>query len=79
MTRLASLLILVMLTACKTVPVAGACPDSQGLRCLTVPECVYDRDRGCMQCRCSEASPRLDRQSDNGTRPIAPATDPLRP
>lgn len=79
MRLLALLSLLIGLSACKTLPVAGACSESAGLRCLTAPDCVYDRQRDCMMCRCGEPLPRSDRQPDTGTRPASPPTDPTRP
>ncbi|MBW2704437.1 MAG: hypothetical protein JRF33_26770 [Deltaproteobacteria bacterium] len=44
--------IFVLVSACKTVPVAGECPENAGLRCLTRKVCQEDKKRGCLRCAC---------------------------
>ncbi len=65
--------------SCRTLPVAGACPESVGLRCLTAPVCTFDRARGCMLCRCGEPEQLPSRRPEDGTRPLAPPADPMKP
>ncbi|GEJ58689.1 hypothetical protein AMYX_34300 [Anaeromyxobacter diazotrophicus] len=36
----------------------AVCEDSRGLRCLTAPECSFDRARGCEVCQCRPLSER---------------------
>ena len=39
-------------TACRTMPVAGECPESTSLRCLSRKVCEEDHTRGCLVCTC---------------------------
>ena len=41
--------------ACRTMPVAGECPESTNLRCLSRKVCVEDAKRGCLRCSCESA------------------------
>jgi len=52
-----------VMTACGLSPLRTpddaaplTCPGSPPLRCLTAPECAYDRARHCTECRCSPAT-----------------------
>ncbi len=49
---LAMVLFMGIATSCKTVQVAGECPESQGLRCMTRKICQMDEKRGCQRCSC---------------------------
>ena len=42
-------------TACRTMPVAGECPESASLRCMTRKICQEDAKRGCVVCTCESA------------------------
>ena len=53
---LTSLMLLALgLLACRTMPVAGECPESVNLRCMTRKVCVDDARRGCQACSCESA------------------------
>jgi len=41
--------------ACATTKVAGECPESENLRCMTRKICDQDKQRGCMVCTCESA------------------------
>ena len=38
---------------CTKPQVANKCPETQGVRCMTTPQCAEDPERGCMVCRCA--------------------------
>ena len=49
------LLLLVLLASavgCRSIPVAGECPESVGMKCLAGKQCAEDKQRGCIMCRC---------------------------
>lgn len=46
---------LALLAGCKTVPVAGECPETASLRCLSRKICQTDSRRGCQKCICEGA------------------------
>ena len=46
------LVLLVFAVACRSIPVAGECPDSAGMKCLAGKKCSEDKKRGCIMCRC---------------------------
>ena len=46
--------VLLMTVGCRTVPIAGECPDSAELKCMTQKQCVEDKRRGCMVCQCED-------------------------
>jgi hypothetical protein len=48
------LLLVAFAVACRTIPVAGECPESRSLRCLSRKVCTEDRQRGCQVCRCED-------------------------
>jgi hypothetical protein len=55
------------LSSCRTVPVAGECPESASLRCLSRKVCTEDAKRGCLVCTCesvweTDPSRQEDRQ-----------------
>jgi len=59
--------VILSLSGCKSIPVAGECPESAGLKCLTRKVCTEDAKRGCMMCTCespfgTEDIPDQDRQ-----------------
>lgn len=43
---------LALLAGCKTVRVAGECPETASLRCLSRKICQSDTRRGCQKCIC---------------------------
>ena len=47
-----SLAVVFLASGCKTTPVAGECPETSNLRCLTKKVCHEDRKRGCLRCAC---------------------------
>jgi len=52
---LAALLLAAGATGCATVKGAETvCPEFRDLRCLSGTDCVPDRARGCLVCRCGE-------------------------
>jgi hypothetical protein len=46
------LVLLVFVIGCRSVPVAGECPDSVTMKCLAGKKCYEDKKRGCIMCRC---------------------------
>jgi hypothetical protein len=48
------LLVLLLLFAvgCRSIPIAGECPESVGMKCLAGKKCSEDKKRGCIMCRC---------------------------
>jgi len=57
---------------CRTLPRAGECPESKGMRCLIEKECEEDRVRRCLVCRCEApffmSTP--PEQSPDSNRPV---------
>jgi len=54
MRRILILLVLLAFAAgCRSIPVAGECPESAGLKCLAGKQCFEDKQRGCIMCRCN--------------------------
>jgi len=50
-----ALLALLLAAGCAHVKGAeSVCPEYRDLRCLSGTECVPDRNRGCLVCRCGE-------------------------
>lgn len=49
------LMALALVAGCRTVPVAGECPESAGIQCLTAKICQPDERRGCQKCTCEGA------------------------
>jgi hypothetical protein len=49
-----AVLLLALAMACRTMPVAGECPESKDLRCLSRKVCTEDRQRGCQVCKCQD-------------------------
>jgi hypothetical protein len=61
--RLALAALLAALGACRHAFPPGSttvCPEYRELRCLSAPECSFDRARGCEVCRCSGQDVRPD-------------------
>jgi hypothetical protein len=53
MRRVILLLVLLMfVVGCRSIPVAGECPDSVTMKCMTGKQCAEDKKRGCIMCRC---------------------------
>ena len=48
------------------------CPESQGMRCATVPDCTRDSARGCRVCQCGNPHPTAP------YTPVRPPNDPGR-
>ena len=46
------LVLLAFIAACRSIPVAGECPESVGSKCLVGKKCSEDKKRGCIMCRC---------------------------
>jgi len=53
--RWATLLLLLAAASCTTTRIAGECPDTEQLRCMTRKICSFDRTRGCQVCACESA------------------------
>ena len=51
------LMLLALLAACRTMPVAGECPESVGVKCVLGKDCWEDEKRGCRVCRCASIAP----------------------
>ena len=51
-------------TACRTITVAGECPETANIRCMTRKVCDQDKKRGCMKCMCESIfnSDRFEQQ-----------------
>lgn len=47
---------LAALLACASVSSreSGLCPEAASLRCLSTPECSFDKSRGCRVCQCTK-------------------------
>jgi hypothetical protein len=58
---------MVLAAGCATPRVAGECPETAGVRCLSKRVCTYDRDRGCERCSC-DAPWNPARESDEQRR-----------
>lgn len=72
MARSITLLLVFVLGACKTTPVAGECPDSSRVPCLTRRICTEDKTRGCQVCICERALGTPDeeaQQEESGATP----------
>jgi hypothetical protein len=39
---------------CRHIQVAGECPESAELKCMTRKVCVEDKQRGCLVCQCED-------------------------
>ena len=46
------LVLLAFAVGCRSMPIAGECPESVGMKCLAGKKCSEDKKRGCMMCRC---------------------------
>lgn len=49
------LLLLVLLAfavGCRSIPIAGECPETTGIKCLAGKKCSQDEKRGCLVCSC---------------------------
>jgi hypothetical protein len=46
------LVLLAFAVACRSMPVAGECPESVSMKCLAGKKCSEDTKRGCIVCRC---------------------------
>ena len=66
------LLLVLLATGCKTVPVAGECPEVANLRCLTRKICSEDKKRGCITCTCETAWNSDRFQEDDRNRGRSP-------
>jgi hypothetical protein len=44
--------LLLLSTGCRSVPVAGECPENSMLRCMSARICDWDEKRGCQRCGC---------------------------
>lgn len=62
---LITLLVLTTISSCTTTKVAGACPGSKNLRCLTGQTCSFDENRGCQVCHCD--TPNTKTMEPDGT------------
>lgn len=56
------LALLAFAAGCRSIPVAGECPDSVGMKCLMGKQCAEDKERGCIMCRCD--APHLPRDTE---------------
>ena len=72
---LAAVLFALALAACRTIPVAGECPEAQDLRCLTKKVCSEDRDRGCQVCQCEAPYLANPSNSPDSAVPALPHQD----
>jgi len=54
--------------SCRSVPVAGECPETAQIRCLTAKKCVEDKKRACLRCQCEEAFQTQPWQADEKAR-----------
>ena len=77
-------LALASLAGCRTIgsEVRSACPEYQGLVCMSQVDCVWDAARGCSVCRCLPVDQGA--QGGSQTLPTAPRSatperDPSRP
>ena len=53
MKRIIILLALLAFAAgCRSIPIAGECPETAGIKCLTGKKCSEDKKRGCQVCSC---------------------------
>ena len=46
------LVLLMFVVGCRSIPIAGECPETVGISCLTGKKCSEDKKRGCMVCSC---------------------------
>ena len=42
-------------SSCRSVPVAGECPETRDIFCATPKVCAEDKARGCQKCSCEAA------------------------
>lgn len=63
---------LFLLSGCRTVQIAGECPRSAGLHCMTRKICSPDRERGCQKCICESPWGQDDIQQDDLQRGRSP-------
>ena len=63
---------LLLVAGCKTMPVAGECPEMANLHCMTRKICSPDRERGCQKCFCESPWGKDDIQQDDLQRGRSP-------